>query len=145
MKRMIACVVLACLLLNGCAHRTQKVILQQPLECVESINLQIRTSTGNPEIYGHTYTISLEQKAEFLRRIGELEVRKRNPPTSHKGIYVIEITYLDGAVEYIGSDSISYQSESKVIQDGWYYVPDEQMCSLLMEYMGPLNTFTEAS
>ena len=84
-------------------------------------------------------TFEDEEIVGFMERLMTVKAGRyvNDPPTEH-GPLTVNIYYLDGAIDYIGSDICQYKTASgEEMSRGWYYIGRDQMIELFQEYVDP--------
>ena len=133
MKRFTVCcylLLMSLYLFTGCS---EKVTLRQSAE--EIVQIELIYSPFNQ--FDVLYTLSDEEIKECAEEILNLDLHRNSSPSGNGGTYIVKIVYSDGAIESLGSWSISYVSDGNTEHDGWYYISKDDLLQLFTRYIDP--------
>lgn len=133
MKRFTVCCYLLLLPLFFFTGCSEKVTLHQSAE--EIVQIDLIYSPFNQ--FDVLYSLSDEEIKECAEVIQNLDLHRNRSPSGNGGTYIVKIVYSDGAIESLGSWSISYVSDGNTEHDGWYYVSKDDLLQLFTRYIDP--------
>lgn len=144
MKKNIIILLVAMLfviLLSNCNHTSSKVQLHQDADKITKVILVDNTGLNNG--IDPINLLIIEDKDSifnFIESLYSSECGKYfNDPSVSYGYLYVEIHYVNGDTEIIGTDSFQYNSVDGTIKEnynGWLYVKFNSMCELFKEYAG---------
>ncbi len=123
---------------TGCSKIPCAEYLKQPTENIVEINLVFEQDFEKRYVL-HTFTDE-EPNAldDFLEKALELSMCKHREPVAPIGYLAIDISYKDGSVQVLGSDSCKYTSAhdpDNVEFDSWHYMSYSAMHELFSQYI----------
>jgi len=119
------------LLFTGCSS---KVSLHQPVE--EIVRIDFLYSPFNE--FEVLKTLSIDEISACIEDILQMNIHRNSSPSAAGGTYIVKITYSDGAVEFLGSWSVSYTYGEVTEHDGWYFISEDDLHDLFAKY---INSF----
>ena len=117
-------------LFGGCST---DVMLHQPVEEIVQIDF-LFSPFSQSEIF---YTLTTDELSSCIEDILQLKLHKSRSPSDSGGTYIVKITYSNGAVETLGSWSVSYTYGGEIEHDGWHYVSKNDLYELFTQYIDP--------
>ena len=105
MKARIFAILFICIILTGCAKMSCVEYLKQPIEDIARIELVYNQSFEQRDVL---YTLTDKELDEFITELPKLTISKYSVPQGYLGYLSIDITYKDGSIQLIGSESSKY-------------------------------------
>ena len=140
-KYILALLIFAfCITLCGCSQKKYPVQLKQEVDQI--VKIELVDETVNPV---DVYVVTDSQMiADFVPEIVALPCYKYwNDPSTAIGYLHIDISYADGSVESLGTDSLCYNpKQGDSVQSMWYYIDFDAMCDLFGKHTGTMPTIS---
>ena len=131
----IIVLIFLCSLLVGCDKQTGIEYIRQPKENIEKIDL-IYNRTGEESTL--LYTLTGEQLENFMEILSAITIREHWKPHGTLGYLVICLSYKNGDVQMIGTQSSAYkpsENELEMDYDNWHYISYSEAYDLFIKYV----------